>query len=269
MSEPLTRAERDALLARIREAEGRLYPPEGRPRPNRTETAHLLDLVNELLGEYADRLPRRVLSTCPFTGAPLRRAIDPFDLGGPWWQKDRTFTPKEPAPPPAFQTILGALDLRGRAPAETAETVLAGPDVPFVVPRLLRLPDMVAVVHRLELESGDVAYPIGYFSREPIHPATLHQHWTRPELWFETPEGESGWTVMNDRWDFDLAPWIESGRLRWVRPGDPKHAVVGADSGEDCPYVGLPGERKPQTLSAGRRAWDEPPNGEPPTPFES
>jgi len=269
VSEPFSRAERDDLMARVRDAERLLYPPEGQPRPSRPETARLLDLTFQLLAEYADRLPRILLSACPFTNAPLKRSIDPFDLGGFWWQKDRTFTPDEPAPPPSFKLLMGAVDLRGRSPAETTEAVLAGPDVPFVVPRLLRLPDMVAVVHRIELESGDVAYPIGYFSREPIDPSFLHQHWTRPELWFETPEGDSGWMVANDPWDFDLEPWIASGRLRWIRTGDGKLAVVGADSGEACPYVGLQGERRPQVLGAGRRALEDPPNGEPPTPFET
>lgn len=266
MSEPFTRAERDAVVARIAEVAARLFPKDGTHEPIAIE-ARTRDTYLHLLGEYADRLPRVVMSACPFTGAPLKRAFDPFGTDGPWWHKDRTFTPDEPAAPPAFRTLLGALDLRGRVPAESTDAVLAGPDAPFVVPALLRLPGMVAVVSRLELATGDLAYPVAYFSRERIHPAALHQHWTRPELWFTDDEGTRAWTVSNHAWDFDLAPWIERGQLRWIRPGDARAGVVGPESGERCPYLDLSGDRMPQVLGGGERTLDEPPDGEPPDPF--
>ena len=264
MSEPFTRQERDALLARIRTVESELYPQDG-PPPHRPAQARLRDTYYALVGEYSDRLPRVVMSVCPFTGAVLKRAFDPFGYDGPWWQKDRTFTPEEPAAPPTFKLILGAVNLGGRKPAEAGETVLAGPDAPFVVPRLLGLPGMVAVIHRIELESGDVAWPIAYFSSEEISPSRFHQHWTRPELWFKTESGSDGWLVKNDPWDFDLAPWIEKGQVRWVASVGTKLEAVNTGT---CPYVGLPGDHLPQVLSGGERELDEAPSGEPVEPFE-
>ncbi len=267
MSKPFTREERDALIARARATEARIFPPEGQPKPTPRQSDRLLDQLYEQLAEYSDRLPRVVLSACPFTGAPLKRAFDPFDLGGFWWHKDRTFTPGEPRTPPSFRVLLGAVDLNGRKPAETREQVLAGPDVPFVVPRLLELDGMVAVLHRVPMSTGDVCYPVGYFSQQTFDPEDLHQHWTRPDLVFTDPDGEEGWTFSTDPWDFDLGPWIASGRLRWIRPGEGKPVVVGAESGEACPYVGLPGDRRPQLLGGGERVLDELPTGDPPDPF--
>jgi len=267
MSEPFTRGERDALLERIRSLESELYPPGG-SQLNRPERARLRDRYYIQLGEYADRLPRILVSVCPFTAAPLRRAIDPYGLDGPWWHKDRPFKPDEPAAPPTFRVLLGALDLRGRVPSEAREIVLAGPDAPFVVPRLLALPDMVAVIHRIELATGDIAYPVAYFSRETTDPEDLHQHWTRPELWFKDEKGDEYWLIKNDPWDFDLAPWIERGKLKWVEDAGAKPVAVGHESGRRCPYLGLPGDHLPQEISGGERLLGEAPSGEPIEPFE-
>jgi hypothetical protein len=268
MSEPFTRAERDALLARIREIEARIWPGDAGPAPGVAQRSQMLDALYAMQGEYADRLPRVVVSACPFTGAPLMRSIDPFGLDGPWWQKDRTFTPAEPAAPPTFRVLLGALDLRGREPAEAGELVIPGPGAPFVVPRLLELPEMVAVVSRLELANGDLGYPIAYFSTEEMDPTELHQEWTRAELWYSSSDGDEGWMVMNDPWDFDLAPWIERGKLRWLRSGDESHRVIGPASGERCPFLDLPGDRLPQFVADGTRELGELPDGVPPQPFE-
>jgi hypothetical protein len=266
MSEPFTREERDALLGRIREAEAALYPAEG-PPPPRPQRPRLLDTYYALFGEYSDRLPRVLMSACPFTGAPLKRSIDPYGFDGPWWLKDRTFTPEEPAAPPSFKVLLGAVRLNGREPAEAQGTVLAGPDAPFVVPRLLDLPGMVAVIHRYDLATRDITWPIGYFTEEEIYPGALHQFWTRPELWFKNADGQDLWIFKNDLIDFDLAPWIERGKLKWLKPDAAEPEVIGAESGA-CPYAGLPGDHLPQVFGGGVRELDELPTGEPAMPFE-
>lgn len=262
----LTRPERDALVRRIRDLEAGLYPPTEAPQP----TEHERDLLREsyylALGEYFDRLPRVLMSVCPFTGEPLRRAFDPWGLDGFWWHQRPLAKIEEPAAPPTFRVLLGALSLAGRGPSEAVETVMPGPEVPFVVPRLLALPGMVAVVHRLALETGDVAHTIGYFSEEEIPPELLHQHWLRADLWFKDEEGDPGWLIANDAWDFELAPHVAAGALRWVREGPDGPEVAGAADGP-CPYAGLEGERRPQAIAGGEREWLEPPSGEPFDPF--
>ena len=269
MSEPFTREERDRCLQRIREAEAVAYVPYDPARPRSPLiAARAEDAYHAVIAEYSDRLPRVLMSACPFTGLKVLRAWDPFGVDGPWWHATRTFTPAEPAAPPSFRDLLGALDLRGRESTEATLSVIAGPGVPFVVPQLLGLPDMVAVIHRIELATGAIAYPTGYFSREEIHPASLHQFWTRPDLWFKTESGSS-WTAKNHRWDFELEPWIEKGKVRWIRPGDPEYRVAGFESGERCPYVGLEGVRMQQTLCRGQISVDDPPDGTIPEPFEA
>lgn len=268
MSEPFTREERDAVLARIRDVEAVLYPAEGQSSANRNERDRLRERLLVLQGEYADRLPRVTMSVCPFTGDPLKRTLDPWGFDGPWWHKDRTFTPQEPAPPATFKTLLGALDLRGRTPSDAELMVIPGPDAPFVVPRLLELPGMAAVISRLELATGDVAYPIAYFSPEEIEPDDLHQFWTRPELWLNTVGGDDGWIMANDPFDFDLAKWIETGQLWWCESLEPGAKPLGRESGRACPFVGLPGDHQPQVLSGGARELDDLPDGNPVEPFE-
>lgn len=269
MSEPLTRAERDALLARIAEINAVLYPPEGAPpAPSGPKRVKLMDVRYQMLAEYGDRLPRVPFSRCPHTQVVLKRSFDPFALDGPWWHKSRTVKIEEPAAPPTFMVVLGALDLRGREPVEAVAPVLPGPAAPFVVPRLLRLPGMKAVISQLPVGTGDVAYPIAYFSEEPHPPARLHQPWLRQDMWYPNDSGGTSWGIKNDPWDFDLRPWIESGQLLWIRPGDADTTLRSHAEGEACPYLDLPGERLPQTLGGGKRGVMDLPDGSPVLPFE-
>jgi hypothetical protein len=264
----LTRKERDELLAQMASIDGRLYPDDPAQAPQGREASTLRERYYQLLADYADRLPRVVMSACPFTGDALVKAFDPFGLDGPWWYQDREFEIAEPDPPATFKVLLGALALHGRTPTESRADVIPGPEVPFVVPRLLSLPGMVCVVSQLTLTTGDTAYPIAYFSPEEIAPQQLHQPWLRQELWFPTEEGSHAWLIANDVWDFDLRPWIASGKLRWIEPGDAEARVVDGRGGRACPYVDLPGERVPQLISTGDRELLELPDGTPINPFE-
>ena len=249
--EALTKDERDALLAKIHELEERMDESgiDEREYGRRKESFY------EALGEYFDRLPRVVMSVCPFTGDPLKRSFDPYGLDGPWWHKDLLADIEEPRAPETFKVLLGALALGDREPEEATEEVIPGPEVPFVIPSLIGLPGMVAVVSRLEMTSGDVAYPIAYFSPEDIPQEDLHQPWLRQEFWYVDEEGEEGWTICNDVWDFELEPYLESGKLRWIQPGDEDFRLMDRESGVDCPYVGLEGERLPQSLEDGEREF--------------
>jgi len=269
MSEPLTREARASLLARVAELHAVLYPPDDdTPAPSGPRRVKLLDQSYQVLAEYGDRLPRVVMSRCPHTQQVLKRSFDPFGLDGPWWHKSRTVRIDEPPAPTTFMVLLGALDLRGRTPSEAAAPVIPGPSVPFVVPRLLGLAGMKAVISRIELQTGDLAYPIAYFADEPHPPASLHQHWLRQDLWYPNDTGGTSWTIKNDPWDFDLAPWIDSGQLYWIQPGDAEARLHSRETGDPCPYLGLPGEHDPQALGGGARQLMELPDGTPIDPFE-
>jgi hypothetical protein len=80
--------------------------------------------------------------------------------------------------------------------------------------------------------------------------------------------GQPYWTIKNDPWDFELAPWIASHKLRWIAPGDPELRVSSAP--EPCPYLGLPGRRQPIVIEAGDelRVWPVPDGRPVGDPFE-
>jgi len=259
----MSRDERNALMARIKQMFALVFEPPPEDTADAHEHGKRKEALLSALAEYGDRLPRVRMSTCPHTGKAFVRAFDPFGLDGPWWHKLKIFEIADPAPPETFRVILGALNLNGRVPSESTEQVIPGPAAPFVVPRLLGLPGMVAVVNQLPMDTGDIAYPIVYFASQPTPPEKLHQFWLRQDLWFD-----GAWLIANDAWDFDLAPWLSSGRLKWIRPGDPKAEVVGLDSGETCPYLNLPGDHDPQVVEAGERDLAEPPSGQPVNPFD-
>lgn len=266
----LTRDRRAIILNRLRRLDAMLYPDgDAAPAPRGERRARMKALYFRALDEYFDRLPRVVMSVCPFTGQPLRRAFDAVGLDGPWWHKDLLSTITEPAAPPAFKVLLGALRLGARAPQEASEEVIPGPEAPFIVPRLLNLPGMVAVIGELRVETGDVAYPVAYFSEQDIPPPKLHQHWLREGLWFKTESGEASWLIANDAWDFELKPWIDRKKLWWMGERNGRRVALSSDSGASCPYLNLPGERRPQIIAGGERDLVDLPSGVPLNPFEA
>jgi len=269
MSQPLTKAERAMILARATTLESELYPPEGGPpEPTGRKRVKMLDTYYQVLHEYGDRLPRVPVSRCPQTKQVLKRVLDPFGLDGPFWFKSRVVEIEEPPAPLTFKVLLGALDLRGRTPHEAQAEIIPGPEVPFVVPSLLELPGMRAVISRIDLEQGDIAHLIAYFSGEDIPMQDLHQHWLEQDLWYPGEGGGTSWLTKNDPYEYDLAPWIENGRLAWIEPGDLDLTVYDRTSARSCPYVALEGDQHPQSISGGERELLEIPDGSPVDPFE-
>jgi hypothetical protein len=265
----MKRPERDALVARFAE----LFRSSMAIMKSNKHTVRDYKIVQNayctVLGEYYDAMPELVLGVCPFTGEKLVEHFDPFGLDGPLWHKEPMGPCEQPAPPPTFQVLLGALALRGRKPEEVKDAVLPGPDLPFVVPRLLELPGMVAVLSQRRMETGDVAYPIAYFSEEEIDLGDLHQRWLRQEHWYTDASGAECWSVMNDEWDYDLRPHIEAGKLLWFDAEPPEFVLHGAEQVDDCPFLELEGDGQPQELEDGERSLLEAPGGDPYDPFNT
>src|SRR5574337_100843 len=111
----LTRERRTALLARLERLDTMLYPPDDATSPPRgAERARIKDDYYKTLNEYFERLPRVMMSVCPFTGEPFKRSFDPFGLEGPWWHKDLLAEINEPNAPSTFKVLLGSLKLGSR-----------------------------------------------------------------------------------------------------------------------------------------------------------
>jgi hypothetical protein len=204
---------------------------------------------------YFRDLPRLPLSCCPHCARPLFRAFDPFGLDGLWWRSDAQ--PDEPPPCPHFCLLQGAVDLRAGRPRPDFE-VHPGPAAPFVIPRLLQQEGMVAVVSRVAMADGALAYPIAYFAprRPPIQ--TLAAPWPRTNFVYATQLGVHGWRRedepasgqhASDAWDFALQPWVAAGRVRWCDPGGDRSALSTAPA-EAFPFAGLPGLQQRQLILA-------------------
>ena len=204
---------------------------------------------------YFRDLPRIPVSCCPLCDKPLFRAFDPFGLDGLWWRSDAQ--PDEPQACAHFCALLGAVDLRTSRPRPDFD-LHPGPDAPFVIPRLLRQEGMVAVVSQIQLSDGAIAYPIAYFAprRPPVQ--SLAAPWARTNFVYSTQLGVHSWRQASepapgeqapDTWDFELQPWVASGKLRWCPPAS-NNAVLSPVSTAPCPFADLPGSRQRQVILA-------------------
>ncbi|HEV2953960.1 MAG TPA: hypothetical protein VG015_07705 [Candidatus Dormibacteraeota bacterium] len=220
-----TKEERDQLLAEIATLE-RLPNQEG-------------DQLIGLLRRYTEGLPRPTLSRCPITNAEVVHSIDTFGLDGLWWHYESALRPEESLPP-TYLALTGAVHLAKDLEKATF-LVVPGPEAPFVVPRMLVKEGVFAVVSHIKIGAHD-GYPIFYFA-DPIPTGLRFNTWGRPmyhlddngdRLWNKAPEDEQ-------ELDFDLAPWIEQGKLLWIEPGD-REAVL-QKSVKGCPFIDLPGRR--------------------------
>lgn len=258
---PFTRGDRDALLLRLRAARvlhdrsmdahvaGLDRPGEigidagsavyvDTPAYAQARVAHAELLALE--AEYFRRLPRVLMAACPFCARPLHRVFDPHGLDGPWWRSDAQ--PDEPPACPHFCLLQGAVALGQHAPRPDFD-VHPGPGVPFVLPRLLALPGMVAVLGELSLVDGAVGFPVAYFAprRPPVQ--QLAAGWARTNHVYTTQLGEHGWRAADgpEGWDWNLARWSQS--LRWCTPGEAMRLSEGPG-----PFLDRPGVRAPQQI---------------------
>jgi len=268
MSEPvLSKKTRNALVEEMRIIDGKHYPKNKSKEPSSKESQRLDKLYYSKMGEYFRRLPRLVISKCPFCNKPFKHSFDPWGLNGPWWWTDRLCEVIEPNDCGHFRVLQGAYDLKGRQPNDVKEGVEPGPEIPFVVPRLFKLPSMVAVIGTLGMANGDIAYPIVYFSTAKIAAIDLYKEWGRSEYWFKDDKGNSCWTIPNSKWDFELKPYMQKGKVRFVDLKGGKGASF--LSGKKCaPFMGMKGEHSPQMISWGEMAHGDLPNGEIICPFE-
>ena len=223
-------------------------------------------MVERCDAEYRAGLPVVVMSTCPYCGKPLERTFDPFDLDGEWWRGIRLPGP-EPCAHYAF--LKGAVRFgEGRKPTrpETGEA-MSGPEVPYVIPKLLEQPTTIAVIGELPMDPGWLAYAITYYATQ--HPPAdkgLSGDWALESYSYDDPlTGLGQFRYSTEVWDFDLRPWIARGKLRWCVPGSDNRVL--ADPKTACPYVDLPGERRQLKLGQWDQVWYPTPDGLSVDPF--
>ncbi len=264
LTPPLTKTERDEIRARRATAMERYRACL--MAEDSAGASQASDDADAALAAYFDRLPVVTMSTCPFTGKPLMRSFDPFGLDGPWWQPGaRRFAPPAPF---TFCVLRGAVHLQGKRVIGPTLEAAIGPEVPYVIPRLLVLGNMTVVIGELPMVPGYKVYTIGYFA-DPRPPAkSLTADWPDTSYTYKTLFGEGGSIIPVDPWDFDLKPWITKGKVRWCVPGSGNQelappapqSITGAS---ECPYLDLKGRREYMVVR-GEKTWDRGlPNGDP------
>ena len=245
MTQPLTTTERRQLLDRIFQ----LFQTKDDP----AEQAAIDQEMSRLVERYREGLPVATVSRCPFSGGLLTWAIDTMGLDGLWWNSDSPIRPIE-TPPPTFFALSGATRLA--SPVEPAPFIAEpGPGRPFVVPRLLEYRQVKAVLSTLPI-GPHTGYVIAYFADPMFYTEERLSDWGSNRYQYSDESGQV-WTnpgPLADLRDFDLAPWIASGQLLWIRPGDAS-LTLRSDL-ETCPYLDLSGVTDVQFVQNGR-VWQQ------------
>lgn len=201
--------------------------------------------------EYLALLPYRAVSRCPHTGLVALYPIDDAGLDGLWWRYEAPDRPLADLPPTLF-ALTGAVDVVD--PIDPAPfAVRPGPGAPYVLPRLLVEDQAVAVLSSLTI-GRHAGYVIAYYARAPLSTLCAAAEWGT-DRWTLTPlQTRKPATIemieLESERDYELTPWIESGRLRWIAPGDD---TLSLRSGiEDCPYLEASGRRSGVTIYDGK-----------------
>lgn len=212
--------------------------------------AVFLDRLGEIADAYVELLPVRPISRDPLSGEVVSYCIDDSDLDGPWWNYEAPARPAVQPVPTTYFALTGALRLGG-APTPAPFLCKPGPAVPYVIPRLLERPGVTAVVSSLPI-GAHTGYAILYSSDPQPTGIERANTWGTGSYVVED-DGRPTWGAVVedfDDFDFELAPWIRSGKLAWIAPGDDKLAL--RTDGESCPYLGLDGSREFPRIQNGR-----------------
>lgn len=218
-----------------------------------------MDAVSALNERYRALVPRVPVSRSPIDGTVVCHSLDTVDIDGLWWSYDNAIRPIEELPPTWF-AMAGAMRLVNEV-ADTAFLVKPGPEIPFVVPRILAREGLVAVLSQVPV-GPHTGYAITYFAPDPVRLDLPRINTWGSNLYVVRRPGQTpGWDTTVDwcpEWDFDLGPWIQRGLLAWIAPGDDtltlRHDVAG------CPYLGLEGHIEPTRIQFGHADHPAPPS---------
>jgi hypothetical protein len=258
MNVTMTKVEREALLSSLRRERALIEEQElaavtedsELPAALRAELDGALGRLGAALDRYLQGLPVVPVSRDPLSGKILYLPVDTFGLDGPWWDYDAPVRPADRVPD-TLAAFTGAL--RPGGPLEEMPfSCQPGPGVPYVLPHLLEQEGCWAVIAQVTVGSH-TGYPVCYFAE----PGTVTVEragtwgagswsWVRSDSRVHSYEDDADPEAM----DFELRPWLERYRLFWIAPGDPDWIL--REGAEGCPYLGLPGWRKPAVMQDGR-----------------
>lgn len=199
--------------------------------------------VKQLWREYEARLPVLEMSRCPFTGLPWTHSIDNLGLDGYWWSADKPLRPIREPLGGKYLCFTGAVKL-AKEIEKAPFLVKPGPEVPFVIPRLLKNQPSKAVISSVAIGKHE-GCAIVYFSPRLLPGVKPCADWgTNTHQQLNAVGGviyEEVYDTEED-YDFELQPWIASGQVLWIAPGDTRMRLESSVAG--CPYLEIEGRRK-------------------------
>jgi len=246
--QPFTLAERSGILDRYRdgwqahEAAEDAYDEAGQDRAN--------GVMSEAAARYIDAVPIVSLSRSPFSGEPFETSLDIHGIDGLWWSYEDDYRPHV-VHERTFLAWTGSMKLNGPL-SDWSLKAMVGPEVPFVMPRILSQPDVRAVVSSV-LVGDHVGMPVVYFADPAPDDLERVDDWGHRFHYYTRADGTvvSAHSVQDDdEKDFDLVPWFRRGKLLWIEPGDPDLRLRSDPDG--CPYFGLDGERRRRYIKGGK-----------------
>lgn len=213
-------------------------------------SAELHDRAHEMHERYVELLPTVPVSRCPRTGELWSWRVDVVDLDGWFWQYEGATRRLKENLPLTWLAVTGAMRVAEPVPW-TRFVVSPGPGAPYVIPRILEHPEIVAVISQLPV-GPHTGWPVTYFGSRSTG-ETMVNDWGRDMFDSYAPDGTwEGWSadeVFFDDMDFELEPWVRSGDLHWIAPGDttmtPRTGIEG------CPYLDLDGPRAEARIERG------------------
>lgn len=221
-------------------------------------TMEIRHALQELRARYVDSLPMVPLSRSP-NGHLLSRPFDAEGLDGLFWDYQwpaRAFA----SPAEGCIALDGAMQLNFAELASAPFLASPGAATPAVVPDLLVAHQAQAVLSSVRV-GAHAGFVVSYFSKAVDPSAPLLNEWGAAEHWRSDVTGD--WVRAHRAEhdvtrDFDLTPWIASGHLQWIAPGDDTWTLH--DTIEGCPYLDLEGRRARQYVQFGELWFDEEPH---------
>ena len=234
-----SQVDRDELLKDQHKLEEQYNALVGQ-RGTKPERRKLFRQMNQLRDEYSDRLPLQTLAICPFCGEAFKIPMDPFGYDGPWWRS----RPLIDHSCPHFVVLREAINLNGlRADLGDIGEIDFGPEVPYVIKRLFKIPTMTCVMSRVDLVCGYTYYPMVYFAESPPPKDEVKcGTWASPYAGF--------FEEVQDSWLFDFGPFVESGQVRLANIRGDEVTLESHDL-DSFPLLNLPGH---QGLQNARRS---------------
>lgn len=219
----------------------------------RPELDRLNDQVRGAWERYQSRLPILQLSRCPFTSEVFSHSFDPYGADGFWWNYYKPIRLLAEPLGGRFFAFRGAMKSPNDA-LKTPYLVSPGPDVPFVIDRLMQFPSVTAVISHVRVGELD-AYPIVYFTSAELSVNQRSNDWGTESYSFRGAEGhyeQAQYFDAEDEFRYGIEPWVEKNRLQWIEPGDASLTLRTGVTG--CPYLKLDG-KKAVWRSKGARLW--------------